>query len=145
MNCEFSLDTWGHPSLEMSWCRSDLPTSLPSGSCAHVHRLCSVRLTAPHCTPPPSTCKPSWCPNCRQRGVMWAWRATSRACGTAEEGVSGAKSTSLTAGAETSGATTSGSWGWLGDGGSWGMVACGGLGWDRGHGGMRHGSPQETT
>ena len=42
---------------------------------------------------------------------MWAGIATSKACYTAEEGTSGANSTSLTAGAEASDAASSGSWG----------------------------------
>ena len=40
MNCEFSCDAWGCLSLGMSWCRRDVPTSLPSGPCSHVYRLC---------------------------------------------------------------------------------------------------------
>ena len=46
-----------------------------------------MRLMTPHCTPHPGIYTPFWCPTFRQRGVIWAGMATSKAGEAAKGGL----------------------------------------------------------
>ena len=61
-----------------------MPTSPLDGLHAHVCRGQPMRLMAPHCILNPAFIHPFDAPTFRQRGVMWAGIATSKAWETAK-------------------------------------------------------------
>ena len=139
-NCEFFCDVQGHTGVGKSWHRRDTPISPPNDPCTHVHRWWHVRLMAPHCTPPPGICLPSWSPQLQAKGCLvggdghlQSFRNSWGVDFQCQFNILNCKSGDLRC------TFLRLLRGWMGNSGGWSMAAFFGSGWDGGHGGMRYG------